>query len=747
MSSLSTDPKTSSSANQHLGNGPASAPVSDPAFLRDSRTVLNIANAALADVYVPPGALKLAAEAAMPAVLVLSHLDATACDAAGLPSISMPEALQWVIDLDTDSPKPRDLPQELLQIAKITGAVVIVPTIEERRLHLVHLTTLVHAIRAAGFHATCFACPAPNKLVETNDIQSWLSDMPAETVKEAIKQAAADALPGRVHLGGFEPLGEGGDFFYVWSNGRRTVIPIQDTALASWGRVTAAVGYEWAMSQPDFVKVDKQGFKSIDLQKLSGTISEACTKRGKYDPTKTRGAGVWYDVGTDDVIVNSQKCFNPATGHTVSRLTEYAYLETKDFGITPDTIPATAREARKAFDMLKSFNFEKKTDALKIFGWLMASYLAASLKERPHVFVQADAGAGKSYFMLALECLLGDACIRGSGGTAAGLSQKMQKTSCTYLGDESGVDSEHVGKKLMVLRQGFDGVTETKGSANHQAIDFDLRMMGILVGVRAPAMDPQDLSRFLLPHLNKIADGTPLHPLLPIKNTANLETKAMGQKLFARALITQPRFVKADAIVREAMGTGAEGRANDTLAPVIAAAFVALHDHDFSGIEEAKAWVHSFDIEEDVKRIRSVSSGQALMDILFSTVVSTDVRGRHDMTIALLCQRAAASGPEGKAWSGELGKHGLRLDAGRGEREGGLELRIHAGSPGFTKLFKDVKAVAGADLSALIKRVPGAAKDVETGRIGGALCSYRAVPYLASDEELPPLSDIGGRSD
>ena len=158
------------------------------------------------------------------------------------------------------------------------------------------------------------------------------------------------------------------------------------------------------------------------------------------------------------------------------------------------------------------------------------------------------------------------------------------------------------------------------------------------------------------------------------------------------------------------------GRAADTLAPLIAAAWVLLHDGECTR-ESADAWIGTYDLESQMARLNPPDVGTEFLDTLMTSRLKANIGGKNfEMNFEQLCAQAAHDDQKGP-WKGALVDLGVAI---RVKREKGVAVLDADGkeqhqlcfrSPivqGFIDLFKANDELAKADLREKLKGIPEA---------------------------------------
>ena len=218
------------------------------------------------------------------------------------------------------------------------------------------------------------------------------------------------------------------------------------------------------------------------------------------------------------------------------------------------------------------------------------------------------------------------------------------------------------------------------------------------------------------------------HPLIADERAA----AELGQRLFARILQAWPRLRRAIATLRSQVG--GDPRYADSVAPVLAAAWVAQYDGELD-LASAQQFVARIDLATDKERVVSTQDETDMFNHLLSSSVQASLGGKPlRMTIAELCAGAQHETSTTGPYQRELGVYGMRVSAANGRPE----LLIDTRSAGFRNLFIGTRWQSSR-LDASLRRLSGASR--KTGRtvwIGSR--SVRAETVPLDLERLPDPS-------
>ena len=632
------------------------------------------------------------------------------------------------------------VPGTVERLARSTGVAVFTVAGSASQAAAEAVRSAVNGLGALGIDARSYTLPHGHAT-----LHSWLKEAGAHRVERALTAAA-----GRVRRmgagalsGGYIPLGYSDSTYYVWSVDQGEMKKIPEMKLKDSSLIMSLVGNKYLWDNY-CVENPKTGKKTQDLGAFAGNLRDACVRLKGRSMSKTRGSGVWREG--EDLVVNSDEAFYSSDGALADRVNgQHIYLRVRNLGITHDQVAASTADVQNVLSFLKTFRFQRgESDAMLMLGWLFLSFICGALPHRPHAFVHADAGSGKSTLLKFIRFLLGDAHYSASDANEPSLRQSLGKTSIAAILDESGADSAHIATLLRFFRLSYDGTNKGKGGSDGKPTDYEIRSMGLLCGVTAPEMDSQEARRFLMFGMQPTDgnSGGPQHQLFTLENAdENPLVSDLGRKMFKRSLDSWPRLRHAMTLLRGSIGRRLKAKdpAADTLVPVIASAFVALHDHDLADDAAADAWLAKFDIRDDLERVQNVASGEEFLEKLASIKVTTKAAGfSTEMTISELWARAHDDEPREGAWRRELGMHGMAIGL---DANGGTEVRISSTLDGFNELMAKTKWKIGS-IDSLIRRARGALpyQKKMPAKIGTIDTRFLSVPYVRGTTALPKLS-------
>jgi putative DNA primase/helicase len=226
---------------------------------------------------------------------------------------------------------------------------------------------------------------------------------------------------------------------------------------------------------------------------------------GIFSPDRIRGRGAWWDDGRsvlhlgDRLLVDGT--IQPITKAPTSRF-HYQRLASIDL---PDHLDPLCDElGMELIDIASRFHWEVPASGLLLAGFIALAPICGALKWRPHVWLTASAGSGKSAI---LDRLIGPmleslALFSEGNTTEAFIRQQLRADAIPVVFDEAESnekpDRQRIQNILALARVASSsgrGVIG-KGSADGAAQRFTIRSMFLLCSISTALKQGADKSRF-----------------------------------------------------------------------------------------------------------------------------------------------------------------------------------------------------------------------------------------------------------
>ena len=226
---------------------------------------------------------------------------------------------------------------------------------------------------------------------------------------------------------------------------------------------------------------------------------------GIFSPDRIRGRGAWWDDGRS-VLHLGDRLIVDGEPYSVMKPppSQFKYQRLAAIDLPTDLEPLTDHEGAEILDIASRFLWEVPASGLLVAGWAALAPICGSLSWRPHIWLTAAAGSGKSALLgRFLGTLLQDIALWPEGSTTeASIRQELRQDAKPVIMDEAEsneqADRKRIQDILALARvasssgRGFVG----RGGADGTAQRFTARAMFLLCSINTAIKQGADASRF-----------------------------------------------------------------------------------------------------------------------------------------------------------------------------------------------------------------------------------------------------------
>lgn len=390
--------------------------------------------------------------------------------------------------------------------------------------------------------------------IETGDIIRQLSD---------IEQTSDSQRP-------YIPMGRQGEAFVYYVPSRGEIVTLTKNDHRPQALLSLAPLSYWESRYGDL--------------KVETAANECFAAQGNrlFSSNSARGLGTWKDedaiiYNAGDKVISYTQDNPPAEISAIRGTTIY---ERKTPILHPSPTPLSDEESRYITTYFKALAWGEKESSILAPGWLAIAPLAGTLKFRPHMWINAPSGSGKSQLLDVIKHLLGTYALHIEGGTTeAGLRQTLLLDARCGIFDEAEANGESGAKAieriLSYLRSCStnEGGAVLKGSTTGKALISAPRSMFLFASIGNQLERASDESRFATLSIRKIYDTEKLNAHLTKLSTLrpSLYLPNFPQRLLARILSNAPVTLQNIETIRTYLiSKGEPGRRADLMSPLLA---------------------------------------------------------------------------------------------------------------------------------------------------------------------------------
>jgi putative DNA primase/helicase len=234
------------------------------------------------------------------------------------------------------------------------------------------------------------------------------------------------------------------------------------------------------------------GSEKMDPIVIQDKLSMIAHTKGKFHMDKIRGYGAWMDNGRP--IYNNGEIIS---GKPISEF-ETKYYYRVDRPITDQISPTIQPEIK---NLIRKMGFSEG-EQIMFGGWCVIAPICGALRWRPHIWITADHGAGKSVILdRIVKPLVGHAMIPSSNTTEAGIRQGLNSDVIPIVFDEAEgkTQTSHVNMaKVLELARKSSGNNNSityKGTPGGKVFAYIIQSMFCFASINPPITEASDESR------------------------------------------------------------------------------------------------------------------------------------------------------------------------------------------------------------------------------------------------------------
>jgi putative DNA primase/helicase len=292
----------------------------------------------------------------------------------------------------------------------------------------------------------------------------------------------------------------------------------------------------------------------VNWTAAASSLFEKQSQAGIYSPDRIRGRGAWWDQ-KQSVLHLGDRLVVDGINRPVSDgipSSRYLYQRLGNLRGPGNAKPLTDAESYVLAELAERFHWEVPASGLLIAGWVALAPICGALDWRPHIWLTAGAGSGKSAVLdRYISPLLGDLSLLVAGNTSeAGLRQTLRADALPVVFDEAEsnerLDQQRMQSVLSLARvASTESRAQTiKGTAEGDAQRYTIRSMFLMSSIATALKQGADKSRFAQLTLR---NPNEMPKAERIKHWEDLErdldkyiTEHIGQRLQARTISLIP---------------------------------------------------------------------------------------------------------------------------------------------------------------------------------------------------------------
>lgn len=469
----------------------------------------------------------------------------------------------------------------------------------------------------------------------------------------------------------FRPLGFDGATYFYLPRGTEQVCEIRRGSHTSPAEMLALAPIEWwDMAYPK----EKSG---CDWQAAASSCMRACEARGVYNVNNVRGRGAWYDSGESVLHLGNRLIVAGTPRRIADHDTRFIYTRQAPMESIIDAKAATNEESKEVFDLIQELKWAMPFHGWAVAGWTAIAPICGALKWRPHLWITAQKGAGKSWIQdNIIFPVLGESALYVQAGTSeAGIRQRLRQDARPVIFDEA--ESEDIAaqkrmKSVIELARAASsdtGAEIVKGTSGGGGMAFRMRSSFLLGSINVALSQAADESRFTVVTLRK-----PEKTAEEVARFDTFKTRVGNTLTPERCAAIRARSYHLIPVIRKNAKTFAQAvaetlgsqRIGDQVGTLLAGVVSLCIDREIT-IEEARQWTAKINLDEAKESEEVSDEGMCLNAILQTQLTFDAANHRYQRTVSEVImaaggKKALSSDVYADDCNAVLARHGLFVD-------------------------------------------------------------------------------------
>ena len=297
----------------------------------------------------------------------------------------------------------------------------------------------------------------------------------------------------------FTTLGfDGNNYYYQpWSTGQ--VISISRGSHTGTNLCALAALPYWETLYPS-----KTG---VNWVAAASALFQRSAKVGVYNPSCIRGRGAWWDEGRPVLHLGDRLIVDGTPQPSAQRIkgSRFIYQRLSELEGPEIGNPLTKEESFHIVEIAERFLWEVPASGMLLAGWAALAPICGVLQWRPHAWLTAGAGSGKSTVLEDfIMPLLGDIGLTVVGNTTeAGIRQSLKSDARPVVFDECESNERHDQQRIQQILSlariaSFESRANLlKGSPDGTIQSFTVRSMFFMSSIATALKQGADKTRFV----------------------------------------------------------------------------------------------------------------------------------------------------------------------------------------------------------------------------------------------------------
>ncbi len=456
---------------------------------------------------------------------------------------------------------------------------------------------------------------------------------PPEDMREMVPCFDEDSIDPPIMQGPFKIMGYNKGFFYYLPRDAGQLV-ILNAAGHTEQNLKQLAPLEW-WSERFGTK------KGVSWSHVSNALIQTCYKQRVFTlENRIRDCGIWRDKGRVVAHLGDHLWVDGVRKEIYDIGSAYVYEKTAPIFEISQT-PLDDLQARKLFQICDFCSWSNQLSATLLSGWLVIAPLCGLLEWRPHIWLDGETGAGKSFVMnKIIKPVLGNMAMRVSQGSSeAGLRRAMAHGARPFLMDEMEAETEKdvemMRSILLLARKSSSGDTILQADQKTGGtVEYNIYSVFCMSSINSSVSKRADKTRFSHLHLKRNTSPDARQHFRDLKAfVSETLTEQYSRDLLARTLANIQTLIKNSLTFNEAAEEVFQmQRASDQIGVMLAGAYL-LHSTKEVSYDAALEWIKKHEWHEHTALSEQTDQEQLFGHLMTTRINVIGSSKRHETQI------------------------------------------------------------------------------------------------------------------
>ena len=434
--------------------------------------------------------------------------------------------------------------------------------------------------------------------------------------------------------------------YYFYSSKTKELLDLSIDKMKAGNLIQLAPNTYWAQKFVPKLNKDGDPTSFCDWLLTTERIVFKQNQIGSFSSEKIKGVGSWIDQGKHVLNLGDKLLVD-------FKLRSYGkHSDLKKFyQPNPKTIlefqDKPEYDFSKLNEALSLIDFSSERDRIVVLGYIAISQIFTTQRWRPHLWITAEKGTGKSSLLEFLNMVIQNSNIY-QDSTAAGLRQDIRCDSKVCIIDEAEGESNKTKQLIELARQSSSGskTNVVRGTVTGSGFNYTPELSFLFASIRIGDLTPADQSRIIQVFMKKRKGNS--SSINKKRESVMYDAEKLNVDLFSYMNKNLNLFNDLLIITKNKMkDQGLDNRFIDQMSPILTGFLMLNENADPTETAKTLLQVEELEVEEE-------NDHQEFYDHFLSLLIR---EGTTELTLSQVFKKLQTE--ESEFWNQVLFKYGM----------------------------------------------------------------------------------------